>query len=252
MNSGDGIIAADLGSIMDRADKINSHLKPYARIIVNSPENPIPPDHVYLVNVNGIVINRLDKLTRNDFKLLGKTASAKTNILYRGDTTFIPLNKMDPIAQFDNRLKESLLAFNNTPGLYFTNSKDNALSYGTYLTSVKIRQEANILDITEPLPKPIIAKIVKSNPNINDVALDWNENSQIGIQIIINSIMKEDDPMERLKAIWAEAFPNDNQGFVNAMTQAGFDGIKVPKMGVDHYVIYNTDILDLVQQEKIA
>lgn len=173
------------------------------------------------------------------------------NTLYRGDPTFIPFEQMNTLSQFDHTQKESLVAFANTPGLYFTNSKENALHYGKYLTEVEIKNGANILDTKSLIDKLTIEKIIMNNPDINNVALNWDENEKIGIKMIINSIVLETDPIERLKAIWAEAFPNSNSEFVNAMVNCGFDGVRVYKEGYEHYVIYNKNCLNLIKQEQI-
>lgn len=170
-------------------------------------------------------------------------------LLYRGDKSFIPFDQLDTIAQFNPREKESLSAFTHTPGLYFTTSKQNALNYGNYLTIVKIKSSANIFNTKNLIDKSSVEKIVKTNPNVNNIAADWDDNTRTGIRMMIDSILMETNPIERIKAIWATVYPNDNRGFSDAMISIGIDGLVVDALGYKHYVIYNKNILDLVKYE---
>ena len=54
------IIAVHFGSIMDRVDV--SDFSP--KFHMDSPDNPIPPDHIYLINYDARVVTRMDKFTK--------------------------------------------------------------------------------------------------------------------------------------------------------------------------------------------
>ena len=170
--------------------------------------------------------------------------------VFRGDTTSIPLEKLDTVKSFDASTKESLSAFNNTPGLYFSTSKANALSYGKNLTDVSIKPNANILDVNtakRALPRAKVEQIVRSNPDIKDVASNYSENLDDAVKQIVDEIMSQTDGNEFMKAIWADG-GFSNADFVTAMKNAGIDGLKVPKDGVTHYVVYNKAILKTTPQ----
>ncbi len=165
--------------------------------------------------------------------------------IFRGDNTKIALNKMDTTKVFNPAEKEALEAFNNTPGLYFTDSLDNAKSYGENITEVSVGQDAVIIDVdnvTKVLKREDVEKIIKNNPKIKDWALNWSENFDDAIEQITDSVMAEKDGNEFLKAIWADGGFSESD-FVVTMKKFGIDGIKVKKDGVTHYVIYNRDIL---------
>jgi len=165
--------------------------------------------------------------------------------LFRGDTTKIPLEKMDTTKMFEAGKQEALSAFNNTPGLYFTDSIDNAKSYGENITTVSIKDEANIIDVNNA-PKIIsdsdIKNIVKSNPNIKEWATNWSENFDDAINQIVESVRQETDGNEFMKAIWADGGFNA-EDFPKALKKLGIDGLKVQKDDVNHYVVYNKDVL---------
>jgi hypothetical protein len=161
--------------------------------------------------------------------------------LYRGDKTQIPLSQQDPLAIFNPNTTESLMAFTSTPGLYFTTSKENALHYGSNLTIVKLKPNARIMEIL--IPKPLVIKILNSHPDLNRTLGDYSENRREAFEMLLESIIDETDPVERLKAIWGDA-QFSNSEFVSAMVKAGIDGIKVPKDPYFHYVIYNKEVVE--------
>lgn len=157
---------------------------------------------------------------------------------------------MDTTKVFNPAEKEALGAFNNTPGLYFTDSVSNAKSYGKNLTEVSVNPTANIINVSDApkiLKRADVEKIIRSNPRITDWAMNWDENFDKAIKQITDSVMVEKDGNEFLKAIWSDGGFSEGD-FVKAMQNAGIDGLKVPKEGVNHFVIYNKDALQTKSQ----
>jgi len=183
------------------------------------------------------------------FKTAEEFVEARPTI-YRGDTVPIKLSEMDTTKVFNPAEKEALSAFDNTPGLYFTDSISNAKSYGKNLTSVSIEPTAKVINVNDArkvLKRADVEKIIRSNPRIKDWATNWSENFDEAIKNITDSVMAEKDGNEFLKAIWSDGGFAEAD-FVNAMKKAGIDGITVPKEGVNHFVIYNKDILKTKSQ----
>jgi len=170
------------------------------------------------------------------------------NTIVRGDTTKIPFEKLNTIEQFKPGEKEALSAFHDTPGLYFTDSIENASSYGKNITKVAVNPKANIIDgesAGKILSRKDVEKIVRSNPELEMAASNWSENVNDGITQIVDTIMEEkNNGMEFLKSIWADGGFSE-QDFVNAMKKFGIDGIKVGKQekGWNHFIFYNKDAL---------
>jgi hypothetical protein len=165
--------------------------------------------------------------------------------IFRGDTTPLQLSEMDTSKVFNPSEKEALSAFNNTPGLYFTDSVENANSYGKNITKVSVDPKANIIDVKDApklLKRSDVEKIIKSNPDFKDWSTNWDENSNKALKMMVDSVMAEKNGNEFLKAIWSDGgFSPAN--FTDAMKKAGIDGIKVQKEGVKHFVLYNKDSL---------
>ena len=167
-------------------------------------------------------------------------------VLYRGDKTFTPFESLDRVSDFDSRRTESLSAFANTPGIYFSTSRDNALGYGKFLTVVEVKPNANILKTNQPVSRAVVSGVLRFNPRLDIATADFSENKLTGYKMLVDAIMEEEDPLERLKAIWGDG-QFTNSDFVEAMKRNGIDGLEVQKEGYKHYVIYNKDILTEVK-----
>lgn len=185
------------------------------------------------------------------YKSAEEFVKAQGGTIFRGDTTPINLADMDTTKVFNPAEKEALSAFNNTPGLYFTDSIDNAKSYGKNLTEVSVKPTAKIIDVNNApkiLKRADVEKIIRSNPRIEDWAMNWSEDFDDAIKQITDSVMAEKgNGNEFLKAIWSDGGFSEGD-FVTAMKNAGIDGLKVPKDGVNHFVIYNKDALKTKSQ----
>lgn len=184
------------------------------------------------------------------YKTADEFVKAQGTPVYRGDATPIKLSEMDTTKVFNPAEKEALGAFNNTPGLYFTDSVSNAKSYGKNLTEVFVKPNANVINVSDApkiLKRADVERIIRSNPRIKDWAMNWDENFDKAIKQITDSVMAEKDGNEFLKAIWSDGGFSEGD-FVKAMQDAGIDGLKVPKEGVNHFVIYNKNILQTTSQ----
>lgn len=184
------------------------------------------------------------------YKSADEFVKAQGTPVYRGDATPIKLSEMDTTKVFNPAEKEALGAFNNTPGLYFTDSVANAKSYGKNLTEVSVKPTANVINVSDApkiLKRADVEKIIRSNPRIKDWAMNWDENFDKAIKQITDSVMVEKDGNEFLKAIWSDGGFSEGD-FVKAMQNAGIDGLKVPKEGVNHFVIYNKDAIQTKSQ----
>jgi hypothetical protein len=198
-------------------------------------------------NKLGVAPEHQKNALKSKAKTLSKTAISPSLILYRGDKVFTPFENLNRLSDFNNKTTESLVAFANTPGLYFTESKENALHYGKFLTIVKISPNSNILKMKTPISKQLVHKILQTNPKLSNVLSDYSENKIEAYRMLIDIIMKETDPIERLKSIWGDG-QFSNSDFVNAMIKNKIDGIEVQKEGYKHYVIYNKNTLILQKQ----
>lgn len=166
--------------------------------------------------------------------------------IFRGDTNPINLEEYDfEYARKKGKELGSSMAYG--PGIYFATAKDIANMYGNNITSKHIDPNANILSESgQKLNRNKIIQIINSI-NINTVksaSENWDENIQKGKQMLINSILSADDPVDQLMSIWAEVFYHQNpNAFINTMIQNDIDGISKTKEDATYFVIYNRKAL---------
>ena len=227
-------------------EKLNLAKDIYAKQKIKAPETKARIDYLEQQ------VNQADPLVQETrkYKSAEEFVKAQGTPVYRGDATPIKLSEMDTTKVFNPAEKEALGAFNNTPGLYFTDSVANAKSYGKNLTEVSVKPTANVINVSDApkiLKRADVEKIIRSNPRIKDWAMNWDENFDKAIKQITDSVMVEKDGNEFLKAIWSDGGFSEGD-FVKAMQNAGIDGLKVPKEGVNHFVIYNKDAIQTKSQ----
>ena len=170
----------------------------------------------------------------------------KAQEIYRGDPNPISLQDFDPeygVKQLGKDLGSSL---RGGPGIYFTDNKEDAETYGKFVTKKTI----NNANLITPTTKPFNTKQIENILNNIDkekmiiATSNWDEDYNTGKQMLINSIINEENAINQLMAIWANIYHHQNSPeFMKLMTNNGIDGIIIPKGNTLHYVIYNRDIL---------
>lgn len=170
----------------------------------------------------------------------------KAQEIYRGDPEQISMQDYDPEYGVKQLGKELGSSAAEGPGIYFTSTPDNAQSYGKNITKITLNNPKILSKEDHKLPrtkiKTILSKIKKDT--METAISNWDENPYKGLQILINSIMLEDNPISQLMSIWADVFYHQNPNeFMQIMTQNGIDGIVIPKKDLNHYVIYNRNLL---------
>jgi hypothetical protein len=167
--------------------------------------------------------------------------------IYRGDTTPISIADLNP--EYGTKVlgKELGASASEGPGIYFTTSEKDARMYGQNITKANVHNANIISPSHSPLNRNAVNKILDDvNPDKIEIATsNWNENPIIGREMILDSIMSEENPVDQLMSIWAEVFYHQNPSdFMNLMTKNGIDGIIIPKKNLAHYVIYNIQALE--------
>jgi len=170
----------------------------------------------------------------------------KAQEVYRGDS--VPLNIEDFNPEY--ALKELGKSLGSSaawgPGIYFVTQEDITQMYGSNITK-KSLNNANILTMQSPLFNyQQINKIILGidNETMEIAISNWDENYNKGKQMLMESILNEDNPLDQLMNIWAEIFSRQNPNtFIELMIKNGIDGISVTKDDATYYVIYNKSVL---------
>lgn len=231
--------------LLKEANVADDIAREYAPIVAKTTKEPAMFDVIKAIEKAQNTTNEARKYNSAE-----EFVKAQGTLVYRGDATPIKLSEMNTTKVFNPAEKEALGAFNNTPGLYFTDSVSDAKSYGKNLTEVFIKPTAKVINVNDApkiLKRADVEKIIRSNPRIEDWAMNWDENFDKAIKQITDSVIAEKDGNEFLKAIWSDGGFSVSD-FVKAMQDVGIDGLKVPKEGVNHFVIYNKDALQTKSQ----
>ncbi|MFW5804428.1 MAG: hypothetical protein ACOCWG_04255 [bacterium] len=166
--------------------------------------------------------------------------------IFRGDPSPINLDEYDfEYAKKQGKELGGSMAYG--PGIYFATAKDIANMYGNNITSKNINPNANILSENEQkLNRNKIMQIIDSidSETVETASMNWDENVYIGKQMLVNSIMSADNPVDQLMNIWAEVFYHQNPNtFINTMIKNNIDGISKTKEDTTYFVIYNRKML---------
>lgn len=137
------------------------------------------------------------------------------------------------------------------PGIYLSSNKDDAANYakpnGVILTiqhSLK-----NMIEENKSLGrfKNTAIKMINDSPNINRALEDWGDK-----QTLLDGMIFDDDMKETFLSIWYDLYhPNNNILYIKKMAKYGIDGIIVKRNIGFHIVVYNTNKLKIVKEEKL-
>ena len=155
--------------------------------------------------------------------------------IYRGDTE--PISMQDYDTEYGTREFGRKL---DTSGIYFTTNEEDAQSFGQHITKADI-QNANILTESDnTFTTDQISQILKGiDKEKTGMAIsNWDEDYNIGLGLLIESIVNEKNPIDQLMNIWANVFYHQNSNdFMTLMTRNGIDGIAMLRTGSTHFVI---------------
>ena len=241
----------NVGDLPAKAPAVNTRLQlPEGRgpgSAINTPislPSKMPLDQAAVDAANAAKLKQPGMSETPETSNLPKTTTGNNITLYRGDTSAIPLKDYDLTrGMVQGDMKK---AFNDGPGIYFTDNVREAKGYGENITQVTPFHDANFIDDNTKISRSQITDLVKKSPDIETQASNYSENLNEGVKSIVDEIMSNKSTYDKVQALWAEAYgtgKDSAEAFVMNMKKAGFDGLKVPKKGVTHYVIYNKNIL---------
>lgn len=140
-------------------------------------------------------------------------------------------------------------------GIYFTNVKNDASLYGRYIYTVKLKPRKLISDKTRKgITRTFLSKLIKMRDDWELNAQDWDENENIGLNLFLNNVFDEDNAKEMLLSIWHDFYRYSPIEYCQNVTKLGVDGLISSlqwKDGVEHYIIYNPDIIEIIEIEEM-
>lgn len=188
--------------------------------------------------------------TINEFRRINELASKSqlTGEWYHGD-----MQKCD----FHNRkfdLSDNKTHKNsNGPGIYFTRFEWQARGYAepdgyVYTATMNLDPKRTLLDNTRPDYNKL-KKFIELGPD-NDLLSNYAENPRLALPLAVKMNMESDNMLDAVMGAYNDLYQNDSVLFAKNMIEIGYDAFlhKLPE--VDHLIVYNSKIINLVNEEK--
>jgi hypothetical protein len=144
------------------------------------------------------------------------------------------------------------------PGIYFTTSIEDAGRYGGNVHRVILRPR-KLVPLSGRINIEQIKKLILSSLNLSDERglfeidindfyesglSDWDEKPIEAFRKAVNSIGQySKSPHDAFQNVWYSFFKNEPQKYLEQMVKLGYDGVKVSKTGLDHYIVFNPNII---------
>lgn len=125
-------------------------------------------------------------------------------------------------------------------GIYLTNDKKVAKSYGEYTYEVVLDTDINEVPSIPPSKK--LAKVLmKKAPDLEMTLTDWAENPDEAFENALNAMTDVDTMLEMLLNILADFYRDSpKQYLVNVVAYSGYDYHTVKfNNGIEYMVLYN-------------
>ena len=149
------------------------------------------------------------------------------------------------------------------PGVYFTSSEDDARGYGSQGKVLKVRLNLNkVVPLkgkanSEEVKKLILWSLgITSEEELENVSdekfyesnlSNFGEDIYSGFRDCLNSVIKySKSPHDCFMTVWYELYRNVPTDYLKNMVKLGYDGVIVPKVGCYHYVVFNTNAIEIL------
>lgn len=174
-----------------------------------------------------------------------------TEIITESIVTFYHGSK-SPISKFTlDNLGSGTNIDQEGPGIYLTNSADDARVYGNYIHEVKVNLvKKRMMPDKKALSMAEIARLIREAPEwSSDLYTNWNENESKALTQATKAIMNSWGPnqyREAMEQIWYDYYRDYSKVYLNKMVELGWDGFLVPRSnGVQHLIVFNPAILNI-------
>ena len=194
--------------------------------------------------------------------LLNKTMNFKTFLEAAENEIIVYHGSPNKITNFSTEFVGGKEAHDQEgPGVYFTSSPDDAKIYGGFVHKVKLTPR-KLVPLSGKINKSQIEKLILSSVGLNNVKelknMDMNrfwesslsnfgDSPDESFHAAVKSIMDySNSPHDAFQNVWINHFRYRPKDYVSEMVRLGYDGVRVPRTGLDHYIIFNPGIIKVV------
>lgn len=139
----------------------------------------------------------------------------------------------------------------NGPGIYFTTSKYDAITYGNYLITAKLKLRKVITPKTKTSIS-VIKKLIDMSPEKDDVLTNFAENPTKAFNNAVNQIIIPNNAKESYERVWYDFYRDENKLYCENMTKLGYDAVKMEIVGGYHYIVLNLNAIEIVDKHKLS
>lgn len=148
------------------------------------------------------------------------------------------------------------------PGIYFTTSQSDAANYGGHIHKVLLKPR-KLVPNKGRINRKQIEKLILHAAGVEnfldlrkidkdrfyDSALsNFDENPLKAFQDAVNGVMTYSlSPHDAFQNVWITHYRYKPQAYLKKMVELGYDGVKIKKDGLDHYIIFNPDIIEILE-----
>lgn len=142
------------------------------------------------------------------------------------------------------------------PGFYLTSDKQDAekyTNYNGYLKEVKLTRKNGIRNEKTKFREEFASSLMRRMPDKEMTLSNWDENPTKAFSMLRQSILESSDNLkEMILNVWADCYMGNEHTLVKYLVSGGIDGLLLNKAnGVQWLVVYNPDILKIINSEKI-
>lgn len=137
------------------------------------------------------------------------------------------------------------------PGIYFTSSKDEALHYGNFLITAKLKLQ-KVIKKNQKANLEIVKKMINMAPDKDDVLSDFAENPTRAFDNAVKQLFVENNAKETYERIAHTFYKDDNKLYCENMSKLGFDAVKIKvNGGCYYYIVLNLKAIEIINYEHI-
>ena len=166
---------------------------------------------------------------------------------YHGSTVEIKRFNLENVGKADATDQEG-------PGIYLTNSIDDALHYGNIVHTVKTIRAPRLVPEKKSFSITTIKELINLSPNKEDILQDWDQKPEIAIAKASRAIYDRWGPnkfREMLEQVWYDFYRETPKEWLNILTtNLKYDGFILPRPGVKHFICFNPEILEITKVEN--
>ncbi len=140
------------------------------------------------------------------------------------------------------------------PGIYWTRDLEQARGYAfpkgyVYAARMNTTRSRVIGESTPPQRGKVLALLAQATPENREAGLsDWDENPVRARENLIRACLANERMLDAMLEVYRGFFTTPEE-YAAAVVQAGFDAFVHELPEVDHLIVWNPSIIDVVSEE---